>query len=116
MHLAQALGEDPVQRGDAFAGVHHEHDQFGVFQRGLGLLAHPGFQAVVGDVLVARRVDQRQVHVADIAVGVAPVAGHAGAIIDKREALADEAVEQCRFAHIGAADNRDLQSHFGFLA
>lgn len=78
VHLAQALGEDPVQRGDAFAGVHHEHDQFGVFQRGLGLLAHPGFQAIVGDVLVARRVNQRQIHVADIAVGVAPVPGHAG--------------------------------------
>ena len=116
MLLAQAVGEDAVQRGHALARVHHEQDQFGVFQRGLGLLAHPSLEAFVGDVLVAGGVDQRQVHVANHAVRIAAVAGHAGAIIDQRQALADKAVEQGRLAHIGAADDGDLQSHVGFLA
>ena len=87
----------------------------GVIERGLGLFAHPRLEAFVGDVLIAGRVDQRQVHVADVAVGIAPVAGHAGPIIDQREAFADETIEQCRFAHIGAADDGDLQSHVGLL-
>ena len=41
--------------------------------------------------------------------------GHAGAIVDQRQTLADEAVEQGRLAHIGAADDGDLQSHVGLL-
>ncbi|MNQ82424.1 hypothetical protein D3C85_974740 [compost metagenome] len=108
VHLAQAFGEDAVQRRHALAGVHHEHDHFGVVERGLGLLAHTRFQAVVGDVFVAGRVDQRQIHVADIAVGIATVTGHARAIIDKRQTLADESVEQCRLAHVGPADDGDF--------
>ncbi len=116
VHLAQAIGEDAVQRRHAFARVHHEHDQVRVLDRRLGLLAHPGFQAFVGDVLIPCGVDQGQIHVADHAVGVAAVTGHAGAIIDQRKALADEAIEQCRLAHIGAADDGDLQSHVGLLA
>ncbi|MNI57893.1 hypothetical protein D3C73_1129800 [compost metagenome] len=115
VHLAQAVSEDAVQRGHAFARVHHEQDQVRVVDRRLGLLAHPGFQALVSDVLIPRRVDQGQIHVADHAVGVAAVAGHAGAIVDQRQALADEAIEQCRLAHIGAADDGDLQSHVGLL-
>ena len=33
----------------------------------------------------------------------------AGPVVDQREALADETIEQCRFAHIGAADDGDAQ-------
>ena len=36
-------------------------------------------------------------------------------IVDERQTLADEAVEQGRLAHIGAADDGDLQSHVGLL-
>jgi hypothetical protein len=84
--------------------------------RRLGLLAHPGFEAVVGDVLVAGGVDQRQVHVADVAISVPTVAGHTRPIIDEREALAHQPVEQGRLAHVGAADDGDLQCHVGLLA
>jgi hypothetical protein len=38
---------------------------------------------------------------------LAPVAGHAGPVIDQREALANQAIEQRRFADVRAADNGD---------
>ena len=115
MLFAQAFGEDLVQRGHALARVHHEQDQVAVFQRRLGLFAHPGFETVVGDVLIARGVDQGQIHVADVAIGVPAVAGHTRPIVDQREALADEAIEECRLAHIRAADDGDFESHVGLL-
>ena len=40
-------------------------------------------------------------------VALAPVAGDAGPIIDERELLADEPVEQGRFADVRTADDRN---------
>ena len=113
--FAQAFGENLVQRCHALPGVHHEQDQVAVLQRRLGLFAHPGFEAVVGDVLIARGVDQGQVHVADVAIRVPAVAGHTRPIVDQRETLADETIEECRLAHIRAADDGDFESHVGLL-
>ena len=107
----QMVGEDAVQRRDALAGVHHEQDQLGVIQRRLGLFAHARFQALVGDVLEARGVDQGQVDVADVAVRIATVARHPRPVIDEREFFAHQSVEQGGLAHIGATDDSDLEGH-----
>ena len=40
-------------------------------------------------------------------LALAPVARNAGPIVDERELLPDEPVEQRRFTDIGAADDRD---------
>ena len=53
----------------------------------------------------------RKAQVRDPAVALATVAGHAGAVVDERELLADEAVEQGRLAHVGAADDGDDERH-----
>ena len=49
-------------------------------------------------------------------VALPPVAGHAGPVIDQRQLLADETVEQGRFTDIGSADDRDdRQRHRGAI-
>jgi hypothetical protein len=109
--LAQDLGEDPVQRRQALAGVEHQQGDVGLLDRQLGLGAHPRLQALVGDVLEAGGVDQLQVQVAQAAVGEAAVAGDAGLVVDQGQLAAGQTVEQGRLAHIGAADDGEFQRH-----
>jgi len=65
-------------------------------------------------VLEARRIDQRQVDVADAAGRIAAVARHAGTVVHERELLAGQPVEQGRLAHVGPADDGDAQGHEAF--
>ncbi len=55
---AQDLGEDPVVRGHALPRVDDEQRQVGLVDRLLGLRLHPGFEALVVDVLETGGVDQ----------------------------------------------------------
>jgi len=45
-------------------------------------------------------------------LGVLPVARHSRPVLDDGEATADDAVEQRRLAHVGAADERDQGEHY----
>jgi hypothetical protein len=52
------------------------------------------------------------VQIAQLRFALAPVTGHPGAVIDKRQLLANQTVEQRGFAYIGSADNGHIQFHF----
>ena len=60
------------------------------------------------EILEARRVDQREVEIAQPPLRLAPVARDARRVIDKRELPARQAVEQRGFADIGPADDGEL--------
>ena len=42
---------------------------------------------------------------------LAAVAGDAGKVVDQRQALADQAIEQRRFADVRPSDNGDREAH-----
>ena len=58
-------------------------------------------------VLVAGGVDHPEVEPEQARLALAPVAGHARPVVDQRQLLADQPVEQGRLADIGPADDRD---------
>ncbi len=104
---AQPLREVAVERGDAGTRVEHQQRDVAVDQRGVGLRAHPpGERRGVG-ILEPGGVDDAELEVVERRVAFAPVAGDAGRIVDERQLAPDEAVEQGRFADVGAADDDD---------
>ena len=105
-------GRDPqpardlfVHWGQALARVDHEQRRVGFAHRGLGLLAHAARQAGRVLVLEPGGVDHPELQPNQVGVAFAPVARDSGPVIDQREALADEPVEERRFADVGAADD-----------
>jgi hypothetical protein len=104
-------GELPVDRGEARAHIHHEQDRVGALDCGLRLLHHAGDQAVGRPLVETRGIDRRECQVAEPAMTFAPVARHAGPVVDQREALADQPVEQRRVADIRPSDDREGKAH-----
>ena len=112
-HLAptQQLGEMPVERGHARPRVdHHQHD-IGLADRALGLLAHARQQAAILDILEPGGIDNREIEPGQARPALAPVTRDAGQIVDKRQLLADQTVEQRRLADIRPADDRGRKAH-----
>jgi hypothetical protein len=65
-----------------------------------------GKRAFVGG-FEASGVDGGEFKIADFRLAFAAVASHAGLIVDKRDALADQPVKECGLADIRSADNGD---------
>ncbi len=107
----QKLDEHLVQRSQPVARIHHEQGHVAFVQGQFGLGAHPRLQALVRDVLEPGGVDQGQIEIAQAARRIAPVAGYAGPVIDDRQLLAGQPVEQRRFADVRPADNGQLDRH-----
>ena len=105
--VAQPAGDFLVERGQPLAPVDHEQGDVGLAHRGLGLLAHPAGQRGGVDVLEAGGVHDAEFEPEQLPLALAAVARHAGAIVDQRDALADQAIEQGGFADIGSADDGD---------
>ena len=80
-------------------------------KRRLGLRAHAAGKRGGVALLQPRRVDDGEGEVAERRLALAPVAGHAGLVVDQRELAADEPVEQRRLADVGAADDGDFGGH-----
>ncbi len=106
-HLSKAL----IQRGHAGARIVHEQDDVGFANGKFGLLAHAIFEGAIGAVLVASGIEDLKAQIGNPAFRFAAVARDARRVIHQRDALTDEAVEQGRFADIGAADNSDSHGH-----
>src|SRR3982750_24340 len=87
----------------------------GLCDRGLRLLLHAGGQRPLGALIEAGGVDDREVEIAEPGLALAAIAGDARQVIDKRELLPDQAVEQRRLADIGPADNGNLKGHGSFV-
>ena len=98
-----------VDRVETVLRVDDEHDHVGVAGRVLRLLARAERDRVVGiDVeLDAAGIDAGERSAAPLREGVQPVAGHAGRVLDDREPLADQAVEEGALPDVGATDDGD---------
>ena len=103
-----------VFRRDADARVHDEENRVGVLDRGFRLGAHAAGQRFAAALLQPRRVDDGEMQVAELGLAGAAVAGHPRLVVDQRQLLADEPVEQGRLADIRTADDGDgkLMSYF----
>ncbi len=110
---AHQIGEGAVGGQEPGTGVDHEQHRVGGFHRGGGLRLHAAGEARGRGFVETGGVDHREVEIADMGAARAAVAGDAGLVVDQRETLANEAVEQCRFADIGPADDRDGEAHDG---
>ena len=108
---AHEVGEVPVVRGHADARVDDEQDRVGISQRLLGLRAHASGQGRRFGLLESGRVDDREAEVAEARLAFAAVARHAGLVVDQRELLADEPVEQRRLADVRPADDGHREVH-----
>ena len=62
-------------------------------------------------ILEAGGVDHGEGEIADLRFAPPAVAGDARRVVDDGQALADQAVEQGRFADIGPADDGDGEGH-----
>ena len=103
--LAQVAGDFLVERGQPGARIDHEDRRVRACEAGLGLLAHPARQAEFVLVLPPGGIDHGEMQTRDIGIAHPPVARHSRLIIDQRELLAHQPVEQRGLADIGSADN-----------
>ena len=108
---ARHLGERPVGRQDAGAGVDHEEHHVGLLDRRFGLGAHAAEERARIGLLEAGGVDDAEAQQPEPRLTLAPVAGDAGAVVDERQAPADETVEERRFADIRPSDDGDRGRH-----
>ena len=104
---AQPAADLLVERGHAGAGVDQEQGDVGVAHRGAGLRAHPPGQGLRVLVLIAGGVDHPEFEPEQARLALAPVAGHARPVVDERQLLADQPVEQGGLADVGPADDGD---------
>lgn len=108
---AQPLADLLVERRQAGARIDHEKRDIGGFQRRFGLLAHTAGQCFGLVVFPARRVDDLEFQAEQLGVAETTVARHARLIVDERELLADEPIEQRGLADVGSADDDHLRKH-----
>ncbi len=112
---AGEIGKGAIGGREADAGIDHEEQGIGQRDRGLGLLLHPRGQRALGAFVEAGGVDDGEFEIAEPGLALAAIAGDAGQVIDERELLSDQAVEQRRLADIGPADNGDCKRHWSFV-
>ncbi len=101
----------PVYGGEFGAGVDHKDDKVRFRDGLLGLLAHARRDAAGLGILQPRRVGEDDLMLADADARFLAVARQARHVVDKREPLACEAVEDGRFADIGPANDGDGIGH-----
>ena len=106
---AQQLGEMAVERRQAGAGIDDEQADVGRADRGLGLRAHAAGERIRRGLVEAGGVDGGEFEPADAGLALAPVAGDARQVVDQRQPLADEPVEQRRLADIRPTDDGDAE-------
>ena len=108
---AQIAADFLVQRGDAGARIDHEQRHVGAFQRCFGLHPHPAGQAGGIFVFPPGGVDDGEFKAQQRRIAKATVTGDAGLVVNQRQLLADEPVEQSGLAHVGPSDDDNLGTH-----
>ena len=103
----QAIGHLVVERRDAGGGIHHEQDEVRLLDRHPCLVLHPLLDVAPRLELQAAGVDHGEAPAVPLADAVDAVAGGAGDVLDDRDALPDQPVEEGRLADVGAADDGD---------
>gem|GEM_PF-4239642 len=105
---AQPLADLLVQRRQPGARIDHEKCHIGGFQRRFGLLAHAAGKRFGLVVLPTRRIDDLEFQAEQFGIAEAAVARNARLVVDERELLADEPVEQRGLSDVRSADDDDL--------
>ncbi|MHC2559097.1 hypothetical protein ACVIVD_001091 [Bradyrhizobium liaoningense] len=113
--LAGEIGEGAIGGRETNAGIDDEEQRVGLRDRGFGLLLHARGQRALGAFVETGGIDDGELEVAEPGLAFAAVAGDARQVIDKRELLSNQAVEQRRFADIGPADDGDCEGHRSFV-
>ena len=108
---AGEIGKGAIVRRQPGARVDHEHQRIRKGDRGFGLLLHPRGERALGALVEAGGVDHGEFEIAETPIALAAVAGDAGLVIDQRQLLPDQPVEQRRLADIGPADDGDRKGH-----
>ena len=103
--FAQPACDFFVERGQPDPRIEHEHGRIGAFEADLGLLAHATRQAFRILVFPPGGIDDLEFEPGNDGIAEAPVARDAGLVIDQREALADQTIEQRRLADVRPADD-----------
>ena len=67
-------------------------------------------------IFPARCVHNREGEAQQRGIAEAAIAGDTGLVVDERELLADQPVEQRRFADVGTPDNDNLRKHRAAVA
>ena len=109
--LADEFGENLVHPSRTAARVDHEEDRIGLRHRCLGLRPHAAGKALGRGLLKSRGIDHGEIEIAEPALAFAAVARHARPVVDQSGTPADQPVEQCRLADIGAADDGNGEAH-----
>src|SRR4029078_13085803 len=78
-----------------------------LFDRGFGLTPHRGLDLAQLWIVETTRVDERELPSAPFGGRVDPISRRAGDVLDDRDALSDEAVEQGGLADVRPSDDRD---------
>ena len=111
----QHAGNVLILRGDTSGQLRYHDDTVSRVNGQLGLLAHMSQQAVVDAWLDTAGIHQQELVAAPLAVTENTVAGNAGGVFHNSKTLAGQFIENCGFAHIGAAHNGyDRFCHISF--
>ena len=90
----------------AAANVSHQHDHVRPFDRQFRLPPHLLQNHVIGHRFDTAGIHQHERTVPPFALGIDPVAGHAGGILDDRQPLSDQLIKQRGLSHIGSSYHR----------
>ena len=108
---AQPVTDLAVERGQPGAGIDHEQHRVRIGDAHFGLCAHATRQGARVLVFPTGGIDDREFHARQLHIAESAVARDAWLVVDQRQFLADQPVEQRGFAHIGATDDDDARKH-----
>ena len=108
---AHQFGEDLIRGHDAGPRVDQEQHEIGLGDGSFRLLAHARREPLIPG-LQPRGIDEGDGAGAELRLGLAPVARQARLVVDQREPLADQPVEQGGLADIRPSDDGDGEGHW----
>ncbi len=107
----QQFAKGLVERRQAVFGIDHEQRQIGFLDRRFRLGTHAAFERIGAGLFETSRIDDRESQVDKLGIARPAVAGDARRIVDKRQLLANQTVEQRGLADIGAPYDGDGEVH-----
>ena len=89
------------------AAVDDQQNDIRLKNRQPGLACHRGDDAIFDHGLEAAGIDRNKAAVAHLGLTIMPVPGQAGTVVNEGGATAGKSIEEGRFAHVGAPDERN---------
>ena len=93
--FTQNIRKHQIRWGYSDARIHHEQANVSHIDSAFGQAAHPALQTVVCDVFQPGRVNNCKTQICQTRSTLAQIACDTGLIVDQRQTLANQAVEQC---------------------